>query len=430
MISWTRARVPRSVGGSEDGLAHGGGAPGQQGALETEEVPPQLLVDPLPVDDEHDYAQEDEDAEDRERGADQLVVDVALPDVLEAVHAGLLVAERHERDHRGRGDAEVLDGRHRLHPARAGREAHRPTPFGACVALAPAAVLPAALARRGRDLPARALALPRRQGDVHLVLAHAEHVRLRRGRAVRVPDDVLVEDRLAVFALRVVGGGGVRPGGHVVDLDHLLLDVVAHHLQAVPELEEPGAQREGLLERREGHAAVAGDDRVHAEAEASSAVGLPAHDRPLGVGVHPLSQAPAAARSPDVDLVAEHHHWALRDKLLVHGVLRGGRHLRVVHGDVVHDARPEEHIVGQHGHGPSAGGGVLVLRHALRRRRVRGQRRAALPVVHAAGHRRRVHHLHLLRRMHHLFPWQRRRGGRQVVQGRLARCGLTCGTNR
>mmetsp|Transcript_100699 Transcript_100699/g.260098 ORF Transcript_100699/g.260098 Transcript_100699/m.260098 type:complete len:308 (+) Transcript_100699:872-1795(+) len=222
---------------------------------------------------------------------------------------------------------------------------------------------------------------------------------------------------------------GVPVASDVVDPDDLLLNVVAHHVQAVAQLEEPAADGERLLERREGDTAIAVDSRVHAEAQRAG-VGHPPQDLAIGRGVHPLALLDAAARAAHVDAVAEHNHGALGHEHLVHDLLGRRRRGRVVHGDAVHDVRAELHVVGHHAHLPVLGFAVILPMHScLCRHRIRGQRCAVLPIVQVRHGCGAVDDVYWLRRVHHLLPRQRRGRGRRVVQRRRARRGAACLVN-
>mmetsp|Transcript_55899 Transcript_55899/g.90439 ORF Transcript_55899/g.90439 Transcript_55899/m.90439 type:complete len:201 (-) Transcript_55899:715-1317(-) len=194
--------------------------------------------------------------------------------MLQAILSDVLFAQGHEGEHGCRRNLEVLNGAHRdelgaLLVGKLNVPALRF--FSAC---SPSITLPFSLALCSCDhMTSRSTVYKR--SEVHLFMAQSVEARLSHARAVRVLDRVLVEHGRLGLAHIVVHSGRLSLWRHVIDLDYLLLEGVAHHTQAVEQLKLVGIQRELFIQRRHVDAARTSHRRVDSEVDAALVICLP-----------------------------------------------------------------------------------------------------------------------------------------------------------
>eukprot|EP00406_Dinophysis_acuminata_P046212 CAMPEP_0179313146 /NCGR_PEP_ID=MMETSP0797-20121207/53659_1 /TAXON_ID=47934 /ORGANISM="Dinophysis acuminata, Strain DAEP01" /LENGTH=173 /DNA_ID=CAMNT_0021023157 /DNA_START=129 /DNA_END=647 /DNA_ORIENTATION=+ len=153
--------------------------------LKLEQPPLQLLVDASRNQAvEEDSSEDEPDDDPNDRPPDQ-PLQPASAHRREAARVDGLVADRHQSEHGGGGDPEVLEGDQELLRGRL-REVHHPTPQRAG-ALPPLAPTPFALPPRNGDRHGvgQAVCL---QVERDLVLVQPEELRLDHGGPVGVPD--------------------------------------------------------------------------------------------------------------------------------------------------------------------------------------------------------------------------------------------------
>mmetsp|Transcript_42039 Transcript_42039/g.91650 ORF Transcript_42039/g.91650 Transcript_42039/m.91650 type:complete len:233 (-) Transcript_42039:847-1545(-) len=160
--------------------------------------------------------------------------------------AHCLVAEGHKVDHSCAGDADVHDSCWQLHIAVFEVEGDLPFPLWSG-AVSPRVARPLTLPSGRGDQRARG-ELVADHVDVHLVLVEAKEASLGDGGPIGMPDCVLVKEGLPGRGNVVLLDGGHDALSETGHLHHSLLDRVAHHTQAVEELEVKTVQRELLLQ--------------------------------------------------------------------------------------------------------------------------------------------------------------------------------------